>query len=197
MHGNKLIGNRPAIFEGHNSRMYDFVSRRLLRGLYRRIADDIAEVAPQGGNVLDVGTGPGVLLVELARRRPDLRLVGVDLSADMATTAGRNLSEFGDRASARQGDVTDLPVDDDSVDLVVSSFSLHHWDAPKDAVPQLDRVLRPGGRLYFYDFGFAPFDIIDGTARNEARFTGAPVRHGTIRTGVPLLPHCVRHVLTA
>jgi ubiquinone/menaquinone biosynthesis C-methylase UbiE len=197
MHGNQLIGNRPAMFEGRSSRLYDFVSRRLLRGVYRRIADDIADAAPPGGHVLDIGTGPGILLVELARRRSDLRLTGVDLSADMATTAGRNLSEFGDRASARQADVTDLPFDDDSVDLVVSSFSLHHWDAPKDAVPQLDRVLRPGGRLYFYDFGFAPFDIVDSTARDEAMLTGAPVRHGTIRTGVPLFPRCVRHVLTA
>jgi ubiquinone/menaquinone biosynthesis C-methylase UbiE len=197
MHQQRHIGNVPAMFEGRGSRIYDFVSRRVLRGLYRRIADDIADAAPPGGHVLDVGTGPGVLLVEIAKRREDLRLTGIDLSTDMAAAAARNLGEFGDRASARQGDVTDLPLDDDSVDLIVSSFSLHHWDAPKEAVPQLARVLRPGGRLYFYDFGFAPFDTIDSSARTQAVFAGAPVRHGTIRTGVPVLPRCVRHVLTA
>ena len=66
-------------FDGRRSRVYDFAARRLLRRFYRRLADDIAAVAPQGSAVLDVGTGPGVLLVELARRRPDLQLTGIDL----------------------------------------------------------------------------------------------------------------------
>ena len=36
-------GNRPAFFEGRASRVYDFMARRLLRGLYRRIADDLVD----------------------------------------------------------------------------------------------------------------------------------------------------------
>ena len=75
--------NTPNIFQGRSSRIYDLVSRRVLRGMYRRLAADVAGAAPNGGTVLDIGTGPGVLLVELAARRPDLRLTGVDLSADM------------------------------------------------------------------------------------------------------------------
>ena len=60
--------------------------------MYRRLAADLAEVAPDGAAVLDVGTGPGVLLVELTARRPDLRLTGVDLSPDMIAAATRNLN---------------------------------------------------------------------------------------------------------
>src|SRR5437660_11801540 len=101
--------NASKIFQGRSSRIYDFASRRVLRGMYRRLAADVAAVAPDGGAVLDVGTGPGVLLVELAARRPDLRLTGVDLSADMIAAAMRNLQPFGERASARVGDVTNLP----------------------------------------------------------------------------------------
>jgi ubiquinone/menaquinone biosynthesis C-methylase UbiE len=190
-------GNRPRHFEGHGSRVYDFVARRLVRGLYRRIADDIADAAPDGGDVLDVGTGPGVLLVEVARRRADLRLTGVDLSADMAATAQRNLAESGDRATARVGDVAALPFADDSFDLVVSSLTTHHWDDPAGATGELARVLRPGGRWYIYDFGFAPFGVIDETARERSLFDGQPVRHGRIETGVLLFPRCYRHVLTA
>src|SRR6266508_2428518 len=100
--------NTPKVFQGRSSRLYDLLSRRVLRGMYRRLAADVAGVAPDGGAVLDVGTGPGVLLVELAARRPDLRLTGVDLSPDMITAATRNLEPFGERARAFVGDVTTL-----------------------------------------------------------------------------------------
>src|SRR5437763_49815 len=83
--------------------------------------------------------------------RPVLSLTGVDLSADMVTAAERNL---GDRATVRVGSATELPFPDRSFDLVVSSISMHHWDRPEAAVPELARVLRPGGRLRIYDFRF-------------------------------------------
>jgi ubiquinone/menaquinone biosynthesis C-methylase UbiE len=184
------------MFQGRRSRIYDLLARRLLRGAYRRFAEDVADAAPDGGAVLDVGTGPGVLLVELARLRPDLRLTGVDLSADMVTTAGRNLAEFGERASARAGDVTDLPFPDDSFDLIVSSFSLHHWDDPQAAAPELARVLRPGGRLYIYDFRQAPFEELTAAMHATSRPPGQP-RRTPIRTGVPLFPPVVRYAVPA
>ena len=190
-------GNCPGVFSGRGSRIYDRVARTLLRGLYSRIADDLVDVLPDGAEVLDVGTGPGALVSELARRRPDLHLVGVDLSADMVNAAQRNLSEFGDRACAKQGDVTDLPFAADTFDLVVTSFSSHHWDDPGAAVPELARVLRPGGRLYNYDFGFAPFGVITETARSRGLFDSNPARSNRIRTGALFPRRCVRQVLTA
>ena len=182
--------NTPRIFSGHSSRVYDFAARRLLRRFYRRLADDIAAAAPQDAAVLDVGTGPGVLLMELGRRRPDLSLTGVDLSADMVAAAQRNVERYG--ATARVGSVTELPFPDDSFDLVVSSISMHHWDQPEAAVPELARVLRPGGRLRIYDFRFAPFDTFTSTARDRALFTEQPPVRTAIRTGVPLFPRCFR-----
>jgi ubiquinone/menaquinone biosynthesis C-methylase UbiE len=176
------------MFQGRHSRIYDFLARRLLRGAYRRFAEDIADAAPQGGAVLDAGTGPGVLLVELARLRPDLRLAGVDLSADMVAAATRNLAELGERASVHTGDVTHLPFPDGSFDIIVSSFSLHHWDDPQAAGPELARVLRTGGRLCVYDFRVAPFDEL------AAAFPGTP-RRTLVRTGIPLFPRVVRFVV--
>jgi ubiquinone/menaquinone biosynthesis C-methylase UbiE len=190
-------GNMPRLFQGHNSRVYDVVARRVVRGLYRRIAEDIDDIAPDNGQVLDVGTGPGVLLVETARRRPDLELTGLDLSADMVETARKNLREHGNRAEAVHGSVTDLRFGDDSFDVVVTSLSAHHWDEPRAAVPEIARVLRPGGRFVVYDFSFAPYDEIDAAARDASVFTGQAVRHGRIRTGVPLFPRIYRHVLTS
>jgi ubiquinone/menaquinone biosynthesis C-methylase UbiE len=188
--------NTPKVFQGRSSRIYDLASRRLLRGMYRRLAADVAGVAPDGSAVLDVGTGPGVLLVELAGRRPDLRLTGVDLSADMIAAATRNLQPFRERATARVADVTSLPFPDGSFDLIVSSLSLHHWDHPDAAVPELARVLRPGGRLHIYDFPFAPFDKLAAAARTESVLNGRPPERTPVRTGVLFL-RCVRYVMSS
>ena len=187
--------NRPGLFEGRSSRVYDFVSRRVLRGLYRRLAADVARLAPEGGAVLDVGTGPGVLLLDLVARRPDLRLTGIDRSADMVAAANRNLAPHA-RASARVADVTRLPFPDDSFDLVVSSLSLHHWDDPGAAVPELARVLRPGGRVHIYDFPVAPFDEIEAKARALSVLNGRPPERTPFATGVPFL-RCVRYTMVS
>lgn len=186
--------NRPGVFEGRSSRVYDFVARRLLRAFYRRIAADLAASIPTDAAVLDVGTGPGVLLVELAQRRPDVRLTGVDLSPDMISAAGRNL---GERGSVRVADATDLPFPDAAFDVIVSSISLHHWDHPDRAAAELARVLRPGGRLVVYDFLFAPFDKLTAAASAEPRFAAQSPKRERFRTGRLFLPRCDRYVLAA
>ena len=167
--------------DGPATRRYDLMSRFLMRGNYRRIARDLALAAPHGAAVLDVGTGTGVLLMEMGSRRPDLRLTGVDLSADMVAVAAKNLH---DRASIRVADAADLPFDDAVFDLVVSTFSLHHWSDPDAAGDELRRVLAPAGSIYVYDFGSSSFAPIgDG-------------RRDPFRTSM-LLPRTVRHVVTS
>jgi len=173
-------------FEGRRSRVYDFVASRLLRRVYRRLARDLAPLAPEGAAVLDVGTGPGVLLVELAELRPDLRLNGVDRSADMVAAAGRKLARYGERASAVTGDAADLPFEDGTFDLVVSSLSLHHWERPQDAAGELARVLRPTGLVCVYDVPAAPFD--------ELATPGRAVQRSEVRSGIPFLPRLTRAV---
>ncbi|WP_157930465.1 class I SAM-dependent methyltransferase [Glycomyces xiaoerkulensis] len=152
-------------FEGRSAKRYRFLAHRLLRGLYRRIARDLSASAEPDARVLDVGTGPGVLLAELARARPDLRLTGIDLSADMVAEAGRDL---GGRATVLTADVGALPFGEGSFDVVVSSYSSHHWDDPAAGAAEIARVLRPGGRLLVYDFDRAPFDELGGPAGLEA-----------------------------
>jgi ubiquinone/menaquinone biosynthesis C-methylase UbiE len=184
-------------FQGRSTHLYDVLARRFLRGLYRRITEDIVIAAPTDGAVLDVGSGPGVLLAEMARERPDLRVTGVDVSADMVAVAERNIRAFAGRASACVGDVTNLPFADDTFDVIVTSFSLHHWDEVDAAVPELARVLRPGGRLYVYDLQRAPFDLLDRAARARGLFAGQPAQHTLIRTGQLHLRRCARQVMSA
>lgn len=141
----------------------------LVPWLYRRIARDIAATAGPNASILDVGTGPGRLLVELARIRPDLNLTGLDPATDMVETAKRQLAEFGDRATAVVGDAADLPFGDDSFDVVISSLSLHHWADAGAGGAELTRVLRDGGQVRIYDMPFAPFaDLTTGTGVTSA-----------------------------
>lgn len=171
-HGHGAHGGNDA-FEGASARRYDRTAW-LMRPLHRRIAGDIAAGTPQGARVLDIGTGPGHLLVALARRRPDLDVTGVDVSTDMVGIAAGRLAEFGDRARAVTGDAGELPFPDDSFDLVVTSFSLHHWPDVPAAGAEIARVLRPDGHAGVYDFSRAPFGelVLDGRTGRRSRLPG-------------------------
>ena len=176
-------------FEGRGARFYDFVASRLLRRVYRRLAHDIAPLAAPGAAVLDVGTGPGVLLVELARIRPDLRLAGVDPSPDMVTAAQRKLGREGGQATVVSGEAANLPFEDASFDLVVSSMSLHHWQQPGDATAELARVLRPEGVVCVYDFPGAPFQELIPPDRSA--------QWSKVRPGIPFAPALTRVTYSA
>ncbi|WP_410873205.1 class I SAM-dependent methyltransferase [Nocardia sp. A7] len=132
---------------------YDRRATRLLTGLYRRIAADVDTRAPDSATVIDLGTGPGKLLAHLATRRPDLHLHGIDLSPHMIEIARRAFTE--QAVELAVADVAELPHPDASIDVAVSSLSMHEWPDLPAAVAELRRVLRPGGGAAIYDFRFA------------------------------------------
>ncbi|GAA1114244.1 class I SAM-dependent methyltransferase [Nocardiopsis composta] len=185
------------LFGERGSRVYALLTPRLLRGVYRRIAEDVADAAPTGGRLLDVGTGPGTMLDAIARYRPDLELRGADPSPGMVAEAGRRLGPLGAGARVLLGSSEELPFPDASFDTVLSTFSLHHWGDPAAAVPELHQVLRPGGRLVVYDVPQAPFRILARTAEDQGLFTGDTARSTLIRTPNPIAPAVVRFVRTA
>jgi ubiquinone/menaquinone biosynthesis C-methylase UbiE len=84
---------------------------------------------------------------------PHLRIIAVDIADDMVKIASTNLSslDFGERVEFRQGDVQALPFDDNAVDFVVSTFSLHHWSEPSHSLKEIHRVLKTGGQFLIFD----------------------------------------------
>lgn len=112
--------------------------------------------------LLDLGCGRGLLLVEAARRLPDGKAVGVDIwstedqsgnFAD-ATLANARAEGVEGRVEIRDGDARKLPFEDACFDHVVSSMVLHNIrdaDGRAKAIGEIDRVLRPGGRLVLVD----------------------------------------------
>jgi ubiquinone/menaquinone biosynthesis C-methylase UbiE len=103
------------------------------------------------GDVLEIGCGSGAMAAEVLRRFPDVRVVASDFDESMVAVAERRLSEFGSRAEVRQADASALPFPDSAFDAVLSFIMLHHVIRWEQAIAEMARVLRPGGRLIGYD----------------------------------------------
>jgi ubiquinone/menaquinone biosynthesis C-methylase UbiE len=99
--------------------------------------------------VLDVGCGTGELLARLAAKYPAARLSGLDPVPEMLEVAREKLSE---RVELRVGWANELPWPEASFDLVVSCNMFHYITHPVAAVQEMERVLRPGGRLVITDW---------------------------------------------
>ncbi len=108
------------------------------------------------GRCLDVGAGPGLLATMIANQHPDITVTAIDLSPDMAVVAGDYIRESGleDRVSYVVGDVGDEKLLEKlgKFDLVYSTFSLHHWEAPEESVRNIWKAVADNGILYLYDF---------------------------------------------
>ena len=102
-------------------------------------------------SLLDLGTGTGRMLEMFGS---DIeRGLGIDLSLDMLLLARDRLERAGLRnCSVRQGDIYDLPLANDSFDVVILHQVLHFLDDGARAIRETARVLRPGGRLMVVDF---------------------------------------------
>jgi arsenite methyltransferase len=112
--------------------------------------------------ILDMGCGRGAVLLMAAQRLTTGRATGVDLwrSADQSgnsiESSRRNAIAEGvaDRTEFRTGDMTKLPFEDNSFDVVVSSLAIHNISGSagrEKAIIEAVRVLRPGGRLMIAD----------------------------------------------
>lgn len=104
---------------------------------------------PPTGRVLDVGCGTGALLQELARKFPQVTLVGIDPVPKMLAVARGRVPPS---TELREGWVEELPFEDNDFDVVVSCNMFHYLWQPVSALMEMSRVLRPGGELLITDW---------------------------------------------
>jgi arsenite methyltransferase len=107
----------------------------------------------EGATVVDLGCGAGTdLLIAAQMAGSDGRAIGIDMTATMLERARQSASDMGlDNVELYEGLIESLPLEDESVDVVISNGVID-LVPDKDAVfDDIDRVLRPGGRLQIAD----------------------------------------------
>ena len=135
------------------ARFYDEHARRFMGPVYRRFAAKATGYRLSGKRVLDIGTGSGLLAIELARVRPEWQITGIDISEDMQKIARENAARVNLAASIdfQQASAAALPFADGYFSLVICNSSLHLWADPIKVFKEIARVTSPGGYCLIWD----------------------------------------------
>jgi SAM-dependent methyltransferase len=142
----------PALRFNWLTGLFDPVSKLTTReGAFKRRVLERAALR-EGERVLDLASGTGTLALAAARSAPGLRVIGVD--GDPAILE-RARAKAGREVTFDEGLSTDLPYEDESFDVVLSTLFFHHLtdQAKLRSAEEVRRVLRPGGRLVIGDVG--------------------------------------------
>ena len=117
----------------------------------------VLELAALKGDecLLDAGCGTGMMALRIAAQHPGCTVYGIDLSPKMIAVARRDAKEQGLTADFRVGSITDLPYPDGPCGVVITNIMYHHLDLveKRQAVSEIARVLKPGGRYVSAEFG--------------------------------------------
>lgn len=152
-----------ALTEDYNTTASDYQLRELE-------IDTGSEYIKDGDKVLDVGCGLGYAVIQYATRFK-AEVWGLDYAANMVKVAQdlikKNNPELKGTAQFKEGSVAELPFEDNTFDVVTSSrclMALLDWEMQKQALKDIHRVLKPGGKLVLMEGTF------DGLERlNNAR----------------------------
>jgi ubiquinone/menaquinone biosynthesis C-methylase UbiE len=101
------------------------------------------------GTVLDVGCGHGQSLRLLRRAFKPERLIGLDIDSDVLGNAQGRAASLTARAKLIQGHCANLPLADETVDLIFCHQTFHHLVDQSQALKEFRRILKPGGLLLF------------------------------------------------
>ncbi len=140
----------------------------------------------EGETVLDLGSGPGIdCLLASKRVGPEGHVIGVDMTDDMLELARRNAEEGGyANVEFRKGIIEELPVDDASVDVIISNCVINLSPEKPRVFGEAFRALAPGGRLMVSDIvlvGELPQEVRESVYEYVHCVAGASQREDYLR----------------
>jgi SAM-dependent methyltransferase len=148
--------------------------------------------------VLDVGTGHGLMLIGAAKLVPQGRAVGVDIwqQGDQGDNSRANtlrnveLEGVSANCTVEDGDARQLPFADASFDIVLANFALHNIPGAagkQQACREIARVLKPGGRVFDYDMFFTTGPFVTYFRVAGLAVSAGPLQWRTFPPGILLV----------
>jgi SAM-dependent methyltransferase len=141
----------------------------------------LAEINP-GETILDLGSGGGIDVFLAAQKVGEAgKVIGVDMTLEMVETAVKNAIKGGyENVEFKLGEIENLPVEDNSIDLIISNCVINLTPDKIKAYGEAFRVLKPGGRILVSDLitdGFIPDEIRESFQAWSNCIAGALEKH--------------------
>ena len=147
-----LSGAKPYKGTGMEGRLATWYAKITRKGIeeYQKLADRLSRETPENSRILEVAPGPGYLAIELAKRGR-YEIVGLDISESLVRIARENARMESVSIDFQHGNASAMSFDDNSFDLVVCRAAFKNFTQPVEALDEMYRVLKPGGRAIVID----------------------------------------------
>ncbi|KYK20906.1 hypothetical protein AYK24_03475 [Thermoplasmatales archaeon SG8-52-4] len=137
----KFVLNKKTVknFENYMKRypeLYKYLTEIVKKNIIKKI---------QTPTIIDLGSGPGLLSLEISKQIPKAQIIAIDPSDDMLKLANKNVKKEGFKTFRGTSDSINL--ENNIADIVVSRFSLTYWNSPTKSFKEIYRVLKPGGKF--------------------------------------------------
>lgn len=120
-----------------------------LRWNFNHILDKLP--SKDSSQILDLGCGNGILLCYIAKHMPNAVFTGVDFSSGMIAVGEKNMQMNNLEVQLIKASLTHIPLDNNSMDYVVSNNALHHVEDKDALYREVIRILKPEGSLIYAD----------------------------------------------
>ena len=137
----------------------------------QELKDRFLNFIPEGGRIMEIGSGPGFQAMEILQHRPDLEIIASDFSSQMISLGKKNYQKLilqdehirrvHSNLSFIQADAMDLShFASETFDGIYSLAAIKHFPNPIRGLDECISILKPGGRMFFSEF-FAEASVTD------------------------------------